>query len=205
MGRTVIEVDTHAHQYRIEGRIVPSVTKILEAVGLIDYSHIPSSSRQMALERGHLVHEAIALDLAGDLDEASAEEIGILGYVQAARDARAALGILVPHAVEERVYHPSLDYAGTLDLRAGNILIDWKTTSAQYWVRFQLAAYAACLTAAGDGRWAGAGVRRICVELHDDATYRIYEIPVAGWLEDWQTFLAALRVWKERTCPRSIT
>ena len=32
------------------------------------------------------------LDLAGDLDEESADEIGILGYVLAARDARGALG-----------------------------------------------------------------------------------------------------------------
>jgi len=202
--RLMLTFTAETHEYRINGRLVPSVTRILESVGLIDYSHIPWQIRQMALERGRAVHEAIALDLAGDLDEESAEEIGILGYVLAARDARAALGILVPTAVEERVFHPKLDYAGTLDLRDGNIMLDWKTNQADYWVRFQLAAYAACLAGAGDGRWAGASVRRICVELHDDATYRLYEIPAAGWLEDWQTFLAALRVYRERTYPRGI-
>jgi len=195
------------HEYRINGRLVPSVTQVLEAVGLIDYSHIPWQTRQMALERGRAVHEAIALDLAGDLDEESAGEIGILGYVRAARAARAALGILVPHAVEERVYHPRLDYAGTLDLRAGNILVDWKMNSAEYWVRFQLAAYAACLASAGNDsaiHWGGALVRRICVELHEDGSYRLLEIPADSWLDDFETFRAALRIWRERTYPRSI-
>lgn len=106
------------HEYRVNGRLVPSVTQILEAVGLIDYSHIPWPTRQMALERGRAVHEAIALDLAGDLDEESADEIGILGYIQAARAALTALGILMPTAVEERVYHPQASLRSTSVRRA---------------------------------------------------------------------------------------
>ena len=202
-----LSFDPAVHEYRANGRLVPSVTQILEAVGLIDYSYLPWPTRQMALDRGRAVHEAIALDLAGDLDEESADEIGILGCVRAARAARAALGIVTPDAVEERVYHPTLDYAGTLDLRAGNIVIDWKTNHAEYWVRFQLAAYAACLAASKGSatHWDGALVRRICVELHEDATYRILEIPTDSWLDDWETFVAALRIWKERTYPRSIS
>jgi hypothetical protein len=208
MTRDGLSFTPETHEYRINGRLVPSVTQILEAVGLIDYSHIPWPTRQMALERGRAVHEAIALDLAGDLDEESADEIGILGYVLAARDARGALGVLVPQAVEERVYHPKLDYAGTLDLRSGNILVDWKTNHAEYWVRFQLAAYAACLASAGKEsaiHWGGALVRRICVELHEDGTYRLLEMPVESWLEDFETFRAALRIWRERTSPRNIS
>jgi hypothetical protein len=173
---------------------------VLESVGLIDYSYIPWPTREMALERGRAVHEAIALDLEGDLDEESADEAGILGYVQAARIARAALGILVPAAWEERVFHTGFRYAGTLDLRAGNIIVDWKTNQAEYWVRFQLAAYAAAI-AQTDGRthWGAGLVRRVCFELHDDGSYRLFEFPAAEMFDDLQTFLAALRIWREKT------
>jgi len=203
-----IQFDAATHTYRVDGVEVPSVTQVLEAVGLIDYSHIPWANRQMALERGRAVHEAIALDLEGDLDEDSAEEAGILGYLEAARAARAALGILAPLAHEERVYHRQLGYAGTLDLRADGLLLDWKTNQAEFWVRFQLAAYAAALTStlmrAGSAHWTAGVVRRVCVELHEDGNFRILEIPSAYWKEDFQTFVAALRVWQEKTNRREL-
>ncbi|GIU74786.1 MAG: hypothetical protein KatS3mg004_1873 [Bryobacteraceae bacterium] len=205
---TEIQFDAAAHSYTIDGRQVPSVTQVLEAVGLINYSHIPWGTRQMALDRGRAVHEAIALDLEGDLDDESADEAGILGYVEAARSARAALGILVPIAHEERVYHRQLDYAGTLDLRVDGLILDWKTNQAEYWVRFQLAAYAAALSSmclrSGQTHWSAGIVRRICVELHEDGTYRLMEIPAVDWKDDFQTFVAALRVWRERTHRRDI-
>lgn len=197
--------DAATHTYQLDGQEIPSVTQVLESVGLIDYSHIPWSTREMALERGRAVHEAIELDLEGDLDEESADEAGVLGYVQAARNARAALGILLPDAWEQRVYHERWQYAGTLDLRAGSILLDWKTNQAEYWVRYQLAAYAACI-AQVDGRthWGAALVRRVCIELHPDSTYCLYEFGAESLFDDLQTFLAALRVHREKTNLRSL-
>jgi hypothetical protein len=197
--------DASAHRYTLAGVDLPSVTQVLESVGLIDYSHIPWPTRQMALERGRAVHEAIALDIEGDLDEESADEAGILGYVQAARSARQALAILVPTAWEERVYHPRWQYAGTLDLRDGNTIIDWKTNAAEYWVRFQLAAYAACV-AQVDAKmnWTSWPIRRICAELHEDGSFAIFEFGIESLFDDLQTFLAALRIHREKTNPRSL-
>lgn len=197
--------DPAAHRYTLAGAELPSVTTVLESVGLIDYSHIPWPTRQMALERGRAVHEAIALDLEGDLDEESADEAGVLGYVQAARAARAELGVLVPDAWEQRVYHERWRYAGTLDLRAGKVLIDWKTNQAEHWVRFQLAAYAACIAQA-DGRthWGAGLIRRVCVELHEDATFSLFEFGSESLFDDLQTFLAALRIYREKTNPRNL-
>jgi len=197
--------DAAAHRYTLAGVDLPSVTQVLESVGLIDYSHIPWPTRQMALERGRAVHEAIALDLEGDLDEDSADEAGVLGYVQAARAARQHLGILAPTAWEERVYHEAWQYAGTIDLRVGNMVVDWKTNQAEYWVRFQLAAYAACI-AQIDGRthWGAGLIRRICVELHGDATFSLFEFGSESLFDDLQTFLAALRIYREKTNPKSL-
>lgn len=197
--------DPATHSYQIDGIEVPSVTQVLESVGLIDYSYIPWATRQMALERGRAVHDAIALDLEGDLDEESADEAGVLPYIQAARTARAAFGVLVPDAWEQRVYHPRWLYAGTLDLRCGDLLVDWKTNQAGYWVRYQLAAYAACI-AQVDGRthWGAAMIRRVCVELHGDGTFTLFEFGGESLFDDLQTFLAALRIHREKTTHRSL-
>ncbi len=182
---------------------LPSVTRILATVGLIDYSYIPPDARELLLERGRLVHEAIALDLEDDLDESSATESGVLGYVLAARAARAALGPLEVLAIEHEVVHTGLGYTGRVDLHARigrrDAVIDWKTNSAEYWVRFQLAAYAAALC---DARAPYA--RRIAVELHDDGQYMIYECGPESYHDDLTTFIAALRVYNEKLSPRRL-
>lgn len=205
MTATDLRFEPSLHRYTMDGVEIPSVTQVLESVGLIDYSHIPPLTRQMALERGRAVHEAIALDLDGDLDEESADEAGVLGYVEAARAARAAIGVLVADGWEQRVYHERWRYAGTLDLRAGNVLVDWKTNQAEYWVRFQLAAYAACI-AQVDARthWGAGLIKRVCAELHDDRTFTLFEFGSETIFDDLQTFLAALRIHREKTEHRSL-
>jgi hypothetical protein len=200
----VLEFDETTHTYSIAGARVPSVTEILGSCGIVDYSHLPPETREMALARGRAVHEAIALDIMNDLDEASAEEAGVMGYVEAARGARINLG-LGSASVEQRVWHPLYRYAGTLDLLAGELLIDWKTGTVESWVRYQLAAYSAAvsaaagLTAHGDAR-----IRRIAVELHADSSYRIYELSGTDQLDDFQTFLCALQIWRAKNYPKEM-
>lgn len=193
-----IEVEPATHRYTVDGVEVPSVTQVLESVGLIDYSYIPWPTRQMALERGRVVHEAIALDLEGDLDEDSAAEARIVGYVHAARAALRALGISRPDAWEHRAYHEQLGYAGTVDLLYQDLIVDWKTNQAEYWVRFQLAAYAALVSRSP------ACVRRVCVELHADGSCRLLDIPAASYYDDFQTFCSALRVFREKVQRREL-
>lgn len=193
-----LKFDRVGHRYALGSVELPSVTQVLGSVGLIDYSHVPWSTRQTTLERGRAVHEAIALDLEGDLDEESAAAAGVFGYVRAARKARADLGILAPDAWEHQAYHERLRYAGTIDLIAGDVVLDWKTDHAEYWVRFQLAAYAALVSAAP------AKLRRICVELHENGSFRLLELARSSQHQDFQTFLAALRVYQEKTHRREL-
>lgn len=194
-----LQFDAATHRYTLAGRDLPSVTQVLASVGIIDYSHLPPDVRSMALERGRAVHEAIALDLEGDLDEESISEIA--GYVQAARSARRELGVDVAiDGWEIRRYHGTFLYAGTIDLLAGDVVVDWKTNQAEYWVRFQLAAYAALVC----GPLPPRRIERVCVELHDDGTYSHFRFPGLEWDQDFETFLAALRVHEEKTNRRPL-
>lgn len=177
--------DSAEHAYYLGGKRLPSVTQVLERVGIVDYSHIPPATREMALARGSAVHEAIAYDLDGDLDEESVAEI--MGYVQAARAVRSALGITTPDCVEVRKYHPTYLYAGTADLIAGDILLDWKTNSAEWWVRLQTAAYAAMQPEPRK-------FRRYAAELHEDASFRLLPFEPSAFTRDFNDFLCCLRV-----------
>lgn len=176
--------DEAAHAYYLDGRRLPSVTQVLERTRIVDYGYIPPRTREMALRRGSAVHTAIALDIEGDLDEASFEPL--MGYVEAARAARRDLGIAIPDCFEQRRYHPQHLYAGTVDLIYGDILLDWKTNSAEWWVRLQTAAYAAM--------FGGGEFRRIAVELHDDGTYRLETFKAKDYRRDFNDFLCCLRV-----------
>lgn len=177
--------DEPAHRYYLDGIRLPSVTEVLERTGIVDYSRIPPATREMALARGSAVHEAIALDLDGDLDEASVEPI--MGYVEAARAARHDLGIGTPDAFEKRGYHAQHRYAGTLDLIFGDTLLDWKTNTAEWWVQLQTAAYAAMQPEPGR-------LTRLAVELHDDGSYRLITFKPSDYRRDFNDFLCCLRV-----------
>lgn len=122
--------DEEAHRYTMEpgSRPVPSVTQVLDGVGMSpDLSHLYPIYR----ERGKAIHRAMALHLAGRLDHDTLDErvrpfvehgIAWLEMVEA-----------VPRVVEHRWVHTVFEYGGTLDLFAdtklGPMLIDWKSTT----------------------------------------------------------------------------
>ena len=191
--------DPATHSYRTDCEEVPGVTQVLSAVGLIDFSW-----QSDKLVRGRMAHQAIELDIAGELDEDAAREVGVMPFVEAAREVRRVLGIESPAAVERALYHSILQYAGTIDLVANDVVLDWKTGEAQPWVRFQLAAYAALAEANGLIPVHAPVARRICAELHEDGGYRLFVLDAATWLEDFETFLAALRVYREKQHPRRL-
>src|SRR5262245_2178024 len=58
----LLEFDPTTHTYRVDGVRYPSVTQVLERVGIIDYSYIPAPTREMALARGSAVHAWTAHD-----------------------------------------------------------------------------------------------------------------------------------------------
>ena len=108
-----LEFEPITHTYRFSGVVIPSVTQILEATGIIDYSMIPPATRNMALKRGSLVHAAIQFDIEGDLDWETLDPV-LVPYVEAARHFRADYG-LGEGFVEFRGYNPKWRFAGTLD------------------------------------------------------------------------------------------
>ncbi len=65
---TGLTFDELTHTYTLDGQVVPSVTGILKASGLIDFTGIPESILEAARVRGTTVHQAIAYFNDGDLD-----------------------------------------------------------------------------------------------------------------------------------------
>lgn len=191
---SVLHFDSELHQYTIDGVVLPSVTGVLSDVGVIDYSYLPLSVREMALKRGQAVHLATQY---ADQNELGRVPEWLTGYVDAWQRFRENTGFL-PELIEHRSYHTLYRYAGTLD-RTGSIggsvvILDLKTNDAPWWVRIQLAAYAAFFESPRK-------YRRIAVELHEDGTYRMEEFASREWQRDFDDFLACLTVYQiKRRC-----
>jgi len=66
---TAIRFDATTHTYADDAGPLVAVSTVLRP--LIDFSHLPPHVRDAVLERGRLVHDAIAADNARDLDDAS--------------------------------------------------------------------------------------------------------------------------------------
>ena len=180
-----LEFEPITHTYRLDGVVIPSVTQILEATGISDYSMIPNATRNMALKRGSLVHEAIQFDIEGDLDWETLDPV-LVPYVEAARHFRADYG-LGGGFVEFRGYNPKWRFAGTLDYRPGDLLVDWKCGGAAPWVRTQTAAYASFFPEPRK-------YRRIAVGLFPDGHYdATQEQRCADWAQDFNDFLCLAR------------
>lgn len=184
--------DAELHQYSLDGQILPSVTQVLEACGVVDYSYLPPATRRMALGRGSAVHSATQFDDEGDLDETLLDD-ELVPYVAAWRRFRAETGF-VPDLIEHRDHHPKYQYAGTLDRRGSfpdgtKAICDIKSNSSEGWVSLQLAAYSAFFESPR-------AYRRICAEVHKDATYRLIEFPSANYTADFGRFLACMTVYR---------
>lgn len=183
--------DEEFHLYTLGGKPCPGVTRVLEATGMIDYSFL-GERRSYYLERGRKVHVATHADDAGTPNDFAADDY-IMGYVAGWRAFRRDYGF-VPNRIEQRVCNRQRGYAGTLD-RTGLVrdgserIVDIKSGVAPEAVRFQLAAYAACLPHPRTRR-------RLCVEVHEDGTYRVIGFDTASYQRDFETFSMALALFK---------
>ncbi len=123
----LFHADTHRYVLMPGSRRVPSVTQVLDEVGMSpDLSHLPLYYR----DRGRAIHSAMALHLAGTLDESTLDE-RIVPFID---NGKAWLDTIdaVPLVVEHRWVDTELEYGGTLDLfcdsKLGPLLVDWKST-----------------------------------------------------------------------------
>lgn len=138
----MLTFDHDKHEYRWNGKRIPSVTQILDP--FVDLSRIPADVLERKRLIGTAVHAAIELDCAGDLDDDSIAPAWS-GYFAGWRKFRAESGFTIEHS-ERQEYSP-LGYAGTLDLMGElpkhRALIDAKCTTSLYpTVGPQTAAYA---------------------------------------------------------------
>lgn len=173
------------HQYFLGERELPSITKILGKLGLTkSYDGVDP----FYAERGKAVHAAIALDLAGDLDEASVSDV-IRPFLAAFRAFKAKEGFIAEQ-VERVVYDEELGYAGTIDwygeMRGKRWLIDGKCTKKHdKGSDFQLCGQA---TALGDTPH-----HMAILELHETGLYDLCEYPVKGSREVWESTMTLWR------------
>ncbi len=110
----MITFDAEKHEYRDKsGIVLPSVTQILSAVGLVSFDKVPGHVLDLAAERGHIVHYATELLDKGVLDESSIDP-ALVGYIDGYRKFLRDYRIAKFEAIE-RIISNSLGFAGTLD------------------------------------------------------------------------------------------
>lgn len=200
-GREGLTFDAVSHVYRYDGMRVPSVTTCLKFIDGLE--NVPPDRLAVAGMRGTLVHQSTE---QYDLDrpikaqkdpQAWAElEPYVNAYIQFRSDYRDELEL---ESVEERVYHPLYQYAGTADrvvkLTSGDrAVIDIKT-SAKLSPCYgpQLAAYQEALNVHRTAR--ERVQRRYTLQLKRDGTYALKEYWEHG---DFAIFRACLDVYRWR-------
>lgn len=186
----MLTFDEAAHEYRLGGARLPSVTQLLQQ--LHSFAGVPAAVLAAAAERGTAVHKACELLDLDDLDESTVDS-SLVGYVEAWK---AFMRDKTPNwrHIELIAHHQTLRYAGMLD-RFGEIdgdewVVDIKTSATDHPVwGIQTAAYAHLLNKPN--------ARRATVQLRPNGTYRF-----KPWTDptDWPVFvsLVTLNSWKEK-------
>ena len=125
-----LEFNDDKHEYRVNGKVIPSVT---ELCGPLTYSkyRVDNAVIEQAAFRGSMVHELTALWDRGDLEEDGvlAPDVGLylMAWIQFCRDYQPKWQYIeIPLAC--RTYAGTIDRIGEID---GNlVVVDIKTTSS---------------------------------------------------------------------------
>ena len=191
------------HVYRdAAGRRIPSVTQIMEANRLQDYSKVKPNDLKKAQEGGKKAHEMCELDDNGWAEFYTFPE-ELMGYLVGWRAFKAAVGATIL-CTERKVWHPVHGYSGTFDgfLRDRNGVhwfIDRKTGPEDEAHEIQLAGYwEAVKVSAPEILPPGTGIDMIrfaAIHLHVDGTFTIAPHNAK---RGWPLFLACLQLfqWK---------
>ena len=123
--------DDPSHIYRLDGEIIPSVSRIMEPLKEATYSGISEKTLRNAADKGSSVHNSIENFFKFGIEDVAPEH---RAYFDAFLDWFEKEQPVVVGS-EIRIYHKILRYGGTIDLlyydRNGwLILLDFKTTYA---------------------------------------------------------------------------
>ncbi|KAF1008955.1 MAG: hypothetical protein GAK28_00587 [Luteibacter sp.] len=184
--------DDAVHEYRFDGRVVPSVTQILARLSAEEYRGVDRETMERAATLGKATHKVIELDLRGTLDTESLSE-GLVPFYRAWRNFRSMSGF-EPLLSEQRVYSARYAYAGTLDLFGrlnGRLaLIDAKRTAqVPRTAGPQTSAYEAALRETRPDLTGAMPIDRFALHLRADGTWRLVPFTERG---DLRVFLAQI-------------
>lgn len=190
-----LQFDASSHTYTRAGRTLPSVTTVLDDQ-LREMDGIPEHLVKTAGEFGQHVHQACNLFNRGQLDWKSLDP-KLEPYIRAFKKFRVDTSVRIL-ASEQRVHHPTLGYAGTLDilgllpLRSRPTVFDVKSSEVlPRSVGAQTAAYREAKVASGQA----IDPTRYAVHLKSDGTYELKKLTSPA---DWNLFLSCLNVYKFR-------
>lgn len=151
MNAAALQFDPQQHRYTLRGRVLPSVTQVLQPLRS-DLQRVNAEALRAAGERGTAVHVAVELDEARDLDESSLDA-HTAGCLAQWRRFKVSSRLLVI-ASEQRVVHEANGYAGTADIfgriNGVQVAIDIKTCAPHWTHALQLAAYVDAHRASGN-------------------------------------------------------
>lgn len=189
-----LEFEPDTHVYKVDGRVLPSVTGIIST--LYDFRYVDPAVLQAAADFGTAVHRMCELYDQDNLDLDSLSP-ALLPYLKAWQRFLSETRATVLE-VEKQYHHKTLGYAGTLDrllrIDRKKVLTDIKTVSRlSPAVGIQLAGYEGLLIH-NCGR---EDVVRAAVQLRGDGTYRfqVYADPM-----EWPVFvsLITLQTWRRK-------
>jgi hypothetical protein len=176
----MIEFNEKKHEYRLDGKVIPSVSQLLKKHGLtVDYSMVPEAILSAKAERGTLIHKEIQDYI----------ESGESGFT---KECKLFADWLAQNPLEEmkceKIVHNDT-CAGRFDLlgKRGDklILIDFKTTATKHmndW-RWQLSLYNNLLGADAELHilWLNDGLEDIMIDKIPDAEIeRLFEAERKG-------------------------
>lgn len=128
--------DDATHTYELDGAVVPSVTQILRASGVVDFSAVPGDTLAAALDRGTAVHRALHYHAEGDFDvdgfyREFPEYAGYLRSGVLLLDSSRVRTVLCERRVASRKHRfaGTIDWLGYIDGQAA--ILDWSTGDAR--------------------------------------------------------------------------
>jgi hypothetical protein len=142
--KSMLTFDELTHVYTYDGKIIEAhITKMLTALGYVDYSFLNEEKREWYMRRGTAFHQAAHFFDEGDLNEKSLDET-TKGYLKSYKAAKKFYGFKWK-LIETPMYHPILNYCGRLD-RFGTMknedllwVIELKPAHRAKWHDLQLA------------------------------------------------------------------
>lgn len=183
-----VHFDEETHTYTVDGRVVPSVTQVIQEAGLFDTTFLTDEGRI----RGSKV--AIMTDLhdRGELDESRVED-GLRGYLDAWKEflRKTAFKILER---EEPKFNATMAYCGTPDIYGvfrchrdsdGSAVIDIKSGNVMPHYSIQTVGY--------QRFYPHLRPRRFCLYLGENGKHKL--MPHTEDSRDWDVFCGCVWHW----------